>query len=112
MSSKRFGLPRRKILKRSREIRAVFETGKKRSGKHLTLFLKPVPIGEEKFAVLINRRVGKAVQRNRMKRLVREIYRLHPQWFQGATIIIYIKRFQDDYHRLEKEIKQLVTSTK
>ncbi len=109
MSSKQFGLPRKKILKRSREIQAVFEAGNKRSGKYLTLFLQPVSPGEEKFAVLINRRVGKAVQRNRMKRLVREIYRLHPQWFRGFTTIIYVKRFKDDYHRLEEEIKNLVT---
>ncbi len=111
MSSKKFGLPRKKILKRSAEIQSVFDAGIKRSGKYLTLFLKPVPEGEEKFAVFINRRVGKAVQRNRMKRLVREIYRLHPQWFKELSVIIYIKRFKDDFHHLQREVQQLMNRT-
>lgn len=104
MNSKirKFSLPKRLVLKKYSDIKEVLEKGTKISAPTLNVFLEK---GEEqKFAVLINKKVGNAVQRNRMKRIVREIYRKHPEWFRNHKAVFYIKRFQDDYHKLEKEL--------
>ncbi|NOX37895.1 MAG: ribonuclease P protein component [Calditrichaeota bacterium] len=104
--TKRFGLPRSLILKKPSEIRQVLNQGLRRSGKYVNLYTFPAK--ERRFAVLVSRRLGKATQRNRMKRLIREIYRLHPEWFENCLTVIYIKRFHDRFHELQDEIKRLV----
>ena len=105
-SSKNFILPKQIILKRSAEIRNVLSNGRKRTGRNVNLFL--LPSGERRFAVIVPKRVGNAVRRNRMKRLIREIYRKNPDWFIGKETIIFIKRFYDRYSSLEQEIGQMV----
>lgn len=82
------------------------DRGKRVSGKHISLFR--VKSAEKKFAVLIHRRVGNAVQRNRMKRLAREFYRLHPDRFQKTETIIYIRNFLPDSQDFRKEIFALL----
>lgn len=104
---KRFRLPRKRILKRQNEIKSLLNGATKRSGKYLNLFFQNST--DEKFAVLVGRKAGTAVERNRMKRLVREIYRLHPEWFEGIRIIFYIKQVNITYNALKMEIKKLLS---
>ena len=60
------------------------------------------------FAVIMPKRIGSAVKRNRMKRLCREAYRKNPQWFAGKRVIIFGKKFIKSYHLLEDEIAQVM----
>lgn len=107
MNSKRFGLPRRKVLRDSQEIRDLFSGGVRIVGRHVNLYMQEA--SEEKFTVLLRKKLGNSVERNRMKRLIREIYRLNQDWFRGMKIIIYIKKPQNDYYSLENEIKNLLS---
>lgn len=105
-TKKRLLLPRKKILKSFIEIREVLQKGTRLSGKTINIFYRTAD--EDKFAVLVPKRIGHAVKRNRMKRIAREIYRKNPHWFSGKEIVFFIKNFNDSYHRLEDEICQLV----
>ncbi len=104
---KRFRLPRKKILKKNDEIRSLLNSATKKSGKYLNIHIQNST--DEKFAVLITKKAGSAVERNRMKRLIREIYRLHPEWFEAQRIIFYIKQVNIQYNTLEMEIKRLLS---
>ena len=55
---------------------AVFETRVRQSRGPLTVYAQPNTLGHPRIGISIGRRVGIAVQRNRIKRLLREAYRL------------------------------------
>lgn len=95
------------MLKKANEIQDVLKRGTRISGKTVNVFIKTA--NSRKFAVFVPRRLGSAVKRNRMKRLAREIYRQHPEWFENRWVIFSIKRYHDHYAALENEIRQLVT---
>lgn len=102
----RFGLPRSARLNRSAEIRKVLQNGAKLTGSSINLFFMPAERG--RFAVVVPKRVGNAVKRNRMKRLVREIYRTHAELFANKQVVFFVKRFNRRYHRIEKEVVQML----
>ena len=95
------------MLKKSAEIREVLTGGRKLTGRNVTLFV--LPSDETRFAVIVPKRIGNAVKRNRMKRLAREVYRNHQERFISCKLIIFVKRFHDNYASLETEINQLAT---
>jgi len=75
-------LPRRRILRGRRHFDAAFQTGRRFSNRYLTLLTLsalPVPRGPQpgEVAFLTPKRLGDAVIRNRLRRRLREGYRLH-----------------------------------
>ncbi|MFN1218503.1 ribonuclease P protein component [Chryseobacterium kwangjuense] len=84
-----FKYPREEKLKKNTEIALLFEKGKWRSCGNLRLIIlkdKPTqPIEYHKFGVAVSKRYfKKAVHRNRVKRLLRECYRLNKEQFKEA----------------------------
>jgi ribonuclease P protein component len=102
----RVRLTRKSILKKSGEIRELLNNSRKRSGKYLNIYVQDS--NDEKFAILVTKKAGTAVQRNGMKRLIREIYRLNPDWFKETRIIFLVKGVNIRYDALEMEIKKLL----
>lgn len=98
-------LPRKLMLKRPGDIRQVLQTGTKRSGRHINLYA--CAKAPARFAVLIPKRIGNAVKRNKMKRLARELYRKNREWFPQTTVIFFMKRYCSCYQTLEREIAHL-----
>lgn len=69
----------------------------------------PNGLGLSRWGFSITKRVGKAVQRNRLKRLLREITRL--QLVEQGWDIVFIVRpvaVAVDYHQLEKAVMGLL----
>lgn len=63
-----------RICKRN-EINRVFELGKSASDNIMHLYMLANNLGRSRLAVVISRRHGNAVRRNRVKRLCREAFR-------------------------------------
>lgn len=45
-----------------------------------------------RLGVTVSRRVGIAVVRNRIKRILREVFRLHSEWFDAGRDYVFVAR--------------------
>jgi ribonuclease P protein component len=79
-------------LVRKADFDAVYRHGKRRSSSHFTVFSKANDLPQSRFGFSIKRALGGAVVRNRMRRRIREMIRLHRQEISaGWDIVIHPK---------------------
>jgi ribonuclease P protein component len=84
------GLPRESRLLRRTEYDAVYRDGRRRSSREFTVFLRPNGLDRSRFGWSIKKALGGAVRRNRIRRRLREIVRLHRQEIlPGWDIVIH-----------------------
>ena len=78
------------ILKKRISIQTVFDTGKFDRRKEITLIY--IESNSEKVGFFVHRHSGKAHDRVKYKRWLREIYRTNKSHFKGLKIIFLVKR--------------------
>jgi ribonuclease P protein component len=77
-------------LVRRVEYDAVYRDGRRKSGREFAVFLRPNGLDVSRFGWSIKKALGGAVQRNRIRRRIREIVRLHRQEIApGWDIVIH-----------------------
>lgn len=64
-------------LHTSREFNRIREMGRKRHTPHFVILVLNRTEGPTRLGLTVSRKVGNAVRRNRVKRLVREFFRTH-----------------------------------
>ncbi len=75
-SSERLTLPRRARLTHAREFEGVYAAKLRKNRGFLTLFARANESGLHRLGLAVGKRVGHATSRSRMKRLIREAFRL------------------------------------
>lgn len=80
--SQRFG-PRVRLRARA-EFTLVQKQGRRVSATYLTLLALPNSLGRDRLGLIASRRMGGAVDRNRAKRRLREIFRKHDPLYAEA----------------------------
>lgn len=82
----RFVLPKASRIAKSAEFRLVYSEGKRFDGRLMTLFLRPTTCKFHRLGVTASKKgIGKAVERNRAKRLLREAFRLSRLELDGLS---------------------------
>lgn len=77
-------------VKRSNEIKKLFNTGKRVGTEGAKLFYLPNQFGFNRIAFTLPRCYGNAVQRNRSKRLSRETYRYYKSDLKVGYDMIFL----------------------
>jgi len=84
------GLPRTCRLVRKAEYDVVYRDGRRRTSREFAAFLRPNGLDVSRFGWSIKKALGSAVRRNRIRRRLREILRLHRQEIApGWDIVIH-----------------------
>jgi ribonuclease P protein component len=88
--------PRRSRLTRSGDFDAVYRRGKSASGRHLVVYAfrrdDGVPDAPARLGVSVSKKVGGAVERNRLKRVLREQFATFADEFPRGTDFVVIAR--------------------
>jgi ribonuclease P protein component len=86
------GLPREHRVRGRRDFEKAYEEGKKVVTPEFALFARPNGEPYSRLGVTTTRRLGKAVVRNRARRLVREAFRTHREQIPTGLDLVVVVR--------------------
>lgn len=88
------GLPKGRRLHLKNEFKDIIHGGIRTTGEGLVLWHKPAPAGQQdrRLGLVVSKKLGHAVVRNRVKRLLREAFRLNREKLTGGVDYIVSPR--------------------
>lgn len=76
-------------LSKTRDFSAVFAFRKALRSEHFQLLYHPTGLGRARFAVVVAKRMARlAVERNHVKRLAREAFRIRREELPGCDLVV------------------------
>lgn len=99
-------------IKKNFEFKRVLSRGKAVNGKNVAIYFFPNKLNQVRFGFAIGKKAGKAVERNRIKRIIKEAVRLTPIKFDRGMDIIFVWKNKIsaqvvDFFEIKKEIEYL-----
>ncbi len=91
-------------IKQNYEFRRLYSKGKSCANAYLVVYCRKNRAGRSRIGYTVSNKVGHAVVRNRVRRRLREIYRLNREKMPAGYDIIIVARVRActaDYHQLE-----------
>jgi len=85
-------LRRAQRIKRRADFRAVQGTGTRAHTRSFLILLRPSAVGERRVGITVTKKVGNAVARNRIKRVVREVFRRNLHFFPDGFDFVFIAK--------------------
>jgi len=92
--SPKFGHPKERRLRARHEFLRVQQLGVRIQTPHFILLVAPGPIAEApaRLGITVTRKVGDSVRRNRVRRVVREAFRLQPGLLPAGIDLLVIAK--------------------
>jgi ribonuclease P protein component len=101
-------------LRRPADFEAVYDRRRSAADATLVVYVRENGLPHSRVGLSVSKKFGTAVRRNRIRRLLREAYRLEKADLPTGYDFVLIPRPQDDYslepfrHSLAKLVKQAV----
>lgn len=97
-------------LKSNRDFLKVYKTGKSYANKYLIMYVVGNSTESNRLGISVSKKVGNSVIRHRVKRLIKESYRLHEAMFNSGLDIVIVARNDAslvNYFEIEKALLHL-----
>ena len=97
-------------LKENHLFRRAYNRGKTAADSRLALYVRRNGRKGNRLGFTVSTKVGHAVVRNRVRRRLREIYRLNEDQLRGGCDVVVVARTRaasSGYHQLEKSFLKL-----
>jgi len=99
---RRFALPKSCLLRKSAEFNLVYRQGRRLRGPGFLLVCCRSGQPGSRLGISVPAKTGCAVRRNRIKRVVRETFRLHRDIFPGFSDIVFAVRPEFSLHGMNE----------
>ena len=102
-----------KSLKKSHIFRRLYRKGRSAANGYLVLYCRKNGTGENRVGLTVSSKLGCAVVRNRVRRRLREIYRLHEGEFLPGYDMVVVARSRAvaaKYQKLQRAYLSLAQS--
>lgn len=99
-------------IKKNFEFKRVLSRGKLINGSNVAVYIFPNKLNKQRFGFAVGKKAGKAVCRNRIKRIIREAVRLTPFYTNKGVDVVFvwknrISADKVDFFEIKKEIEIL-----
>ena len=97
-------------LKKSEDFKKVYDEKKSYANKYLVVYLKENGLNRNRLGISVSKKVGNSVVRHRLKRLVKESFRLNEEKFlDGYDIVVVLRNAAKDksYKEIESALLHL-----
>jgi ribonuclease P protein component len=105
-----FRFTKEERIRHSQDFRRVMKLGKRLQSEHFLLFLRDNKIGSHRFGMVLKKEIGPANYRNRIKRYLREFFRLHKHQIRGSLDMVILSKkgpILGRYAEVEEELKRV-----
>lgn len=79
-------------LKKNSDFQSVYKSGKSYANKYFIMYVSKNQLESNRLGISVSKKVGNSVVRHRVKRLVKESYRLHEKVFNSGLDIVVLAR--------------------
>jgi ribonuclease P protein component len=87
-----FGLPRERRLRRSGDFKRLYARGRRLSQERFSAVVQPNELGAPRLGLSVAARLARrAVERNRVRRLIRESFRAHQSRLPALDIVVGLR---------------------
>jgi len=99
-------------LKKQADFQKLFQKGKRAHAQALSVLYRPAP--KMTMGISIGKKHGKSVQRNRIKRLLREAFRAAQTEMTGTYAIVLVPKVAEEYSvaTFQKQLQWIIKKEK
>jgi ribonuclease P protein component len=108
-----FGFSKKERISHPQDFRKAMKSGKRLNSKSFILFLQKNQNGFHRLGIVVKKEIGPASYRNRIKRYIREFFRLHKDHIKGSfDIVLLVKKGTsiNRYFEAEQELRRCIIS--